>query len=104
MLYILSNQLLREQIARQRVGTTDEGMNTRHFPAHEREDLVKQLESSREEVDYHLSSIVRKWDFCLCENKDADQLLSVCEADQRLCFRYTDSTISLLLESEISSF
>ncbi|KAL3864063.1 hypothetical protein ACJMK2_005769 [Sinanodonta woodiana] len=42
-------KLLREQIARQRVGTTDEGMNTRHFPAHEREDLVKQLEASREE-------------------------------------------------------
>lgn len=42
-------KLLREQIARQRVGTTDEGMNTRHFPAHEREDLVKQLEASREQ-------------------------------------------------------
>ena len=25
-------------------------------------------------------------------------------ADQRLCFRYTDSTISLLLQLEISSF
>ena len=29
--------------------------------------------------------------FCLCENKGADQLRSNCEADQRLCFRYTDS-------------
>ena len=27
-----------------------------------------------------------------------------CEADQRLCFRYTDSTLSLLIKSEISSF
>ena len=26
------------------------------------------------------------------------------EADQRLCFRYTDSTLSLLFKSEISSF
>ena len=26
------------------------------------------------------------------------------EADQRLCYRYTDSTIPLLLKSEISSF
>ena len=26
------------------------------------------------------------------------------EADQRLCFRYTDSTLPLLPESEISSF
>ena len=36
-------------------------------------------------------------------NNDADQLRSNCEADQRLYFRYTDSTISLLLKSEISS-
>ncbi|XP_050399707.1 rho-associated protein kinase 1 [Patella vulgata] len=42
-------KLLREQIARQRVGTSDEGMTTRHFPAYEREDLVKQLEASREQ-------------------------------------------------------
>ncbi|XP_041369440.1 coiled-coil domain-containing protein 149-like [Gigantopelta aegis] len=42
-------KLLREQIARQRVGTTDEGINTRHFPAYEREDLVKQLEAARKE-------------------------------------------------------
>ena len=47
---------------------------------------------------------MRKLDFGLCENKDADQLYSNCEADQRLCFRYMDSTISLLLNSEISSF
>ena len=34
--------------------------------------------------------------FCICENKDADQLRSNCAADQCLCFRYTDSTIPLL--------
>ena len=51
-----------------------------------------------------LSRIVRKPDFCLCKNKGADQLRSKCEADQRLCFRYTDSTIHLPLKSEISSF
>ena len=45
---------------------------------------------------------MRNLDFCLCENKGADQLCSNCEADQRLCFRYTDSTI--LLKSKISSF
>ena len=43
-----------------------------------------------------LSCIMRKPDFCLCENKGTDHLRSNCEADQRLCFRYTDSTISLL--------
>ena len=34
-----------------------------------------------------MSRIVRKQDYCLCENKGADQLRSNCEADQRLCFR-----------------
>ena len=41
---------------------------------------------------------------CIGENKGADQLRSNCEADQLLCFRYSDSTIPLLLKSEISSF
>ena len=35
---------------------------------------------------------MRKPAFCICGN---------CEADQRLCFRYTDSTIPLLSKSEI---
>ena len=30
---------------------------------------------------------------CIGENKDADQLRGNREADQRLCFRYSDSTI-----------
>ena len=41
---------------------------------------------------------------CICENKGADQLRGNREADQRHCFRYADSTIPLLLKSEISSF
>ena len=40
---------------------------------------------------------------CIGENKGADQFRSNCEADQRLCFRYTDSTIPLLSKSKISS-
>ena len=47
---------------------------------------------------------MRKPAFCICENKDADQLRGNREADLRLCFRYRDSTIPLLLKSEISSF
>ena len=35
---------------------------------------------------------------CIGENKDADQLRGNREADQRLCFRYSDSTIHLLLK------
>ena len=47
---------------------------------------------------------MRKPAFCICENKEADQLRGNREADQRLCFRYTDSTIPLLSKSNISSF
>ena len=50
-----------------------------------------------------MSRDVRKPDFCICENKDADQLRGNREADQRLCFSYTDSTIPLLPITEISS-
>ena len=46
---------------------------------------------------------MRKTAFYICENKDADQLRGNREADQRLCFRYMDSTIPLLPKSEISS-
>ena len=42
---------------------------------------------------------MRKKGICICENKDTDQLSGNCEVDQCLCFRYTDSTIPLLLKS-----
>ena len=47
---------------------------------------------------------MRKPDICPCKNKDADQLCGNCEADQRLWFFYTDSSVPLLPKSEISSF
>ena len=50
----------------------------------------------------NMSLVMRKPAFCICENKDADQLRGNREADQRLYFRYTDSTIPLLPKSEIS--
>ena len=52
----------------------------------------------------HMSRLMRKPTICICENKGADQLRGNREADQRLCFRYADSTLPLLLKSEISSF
>ena len=35
---------------------------------------------------------------CIGKNKGADQLRGNCEAAQRLCFRYTDSTTLILLK------
>ena len=46
---------------------------------------------------------MRKLDFCICDNKDADQLRGNREADQRLCFRYTDSTISYFLNPKFQA-
>lgn len=53
-------KILRENIARQRVG--DEGVGMRHFPAHERETLVAQLESAREQVENLERDMVAKID------------------------------------------
>ena len=52
----------------------------------------------------HMSRLMGKPTICIGESKDADQLRGNREADQRLCFRYSDSIIPLLLKSEISSF
>ncbi|XP_043918115.1 coiled-coil domain-containing protein 149 isoform X3 [Protopterus annectens] len=43
------NKLLRMAIAKQRVG--DDEVGVRHFAAHEREDLVQQLEKAREQIE-----------------------------------------------------
>ena len=53
--------------------------------------------------EIHMSRVMKKPTFWICENKDADQLRGNREADQRLCFRYIDSTIPLLSKSKISS-
>ena len=41
---------------------------------------------------------------CIGENKGADQLRSNCEADQRLCFRYSDSTLLALFCDSTGQF
>ena len=45
----------------------------------------------------YMSRVMRKLDFCLCENKGADQFRSDCKAHQSLCFFYMDSTIPFFL-------
>ena len=42
-----------------------------------------------------LSRVIRKPDFCICENNDADLLHSDRAADQCLCFRNIDSAIPI---------
>ena len=52
---------------------------------------------------------MRKPAICICENKDADQLRGNREADrdreadQRLCFRYLNSTIPVLLNTKFQA-
>ena len=53
---------------------------------------------------HDMSRLMGKPTICIGENKDADQLRGDREADHRLCFRYTDSTLPLLYKSESSSF
>ena len=50
-----------------------------------------------------MSRVTRKTDICLCENKGADQLRSNCEADQRFCFHYGDSTFPLLIYPKLQA-
>ena len=49
-----------------------------------------------------MSRVMRKPTFRICENKDAYQLRSDCEADLRLCFHDTGSTIPPLLITRFS--
>ena len=51
----------------------------------------------------YMSHVMRKPAFCICENKDVDQLRGNREGDQRLYFRYIDRTINLLSKYKISS-
>ena len=53
------------------------------------------LAKIRLKINLEMSLVMRKPAFCICENKVADQLRSNCAADQRLCFRYTNSLQSL---------
>ena len=59
--------------------------------------LLKQLLTTHRVSCLYMSLVMSKPAFCICENKDADQLRGNREADQRLCFRYTDSTILYFL-------
>ena len=48
------------------------------------------------EKNLYMSHHMGKPTICIGENEGADQLRSNCEVDQRLCFRYSDSTVPLL--------
>ena len=50
-----------------------------------------------------MSCLMGKPTICIGENKEADQLRGNREADQRLCFRYSDSTIPPLLNPKFQA-
>ena len=52
-------------------------------------------------INLYLSRLVRKPTICICENKGTDQLGSNCEADQRLSFRYSESTFLYVLNPKL---
>ena len=53
----------------------------------------------------NMSRIVRKQTFCICENKDADQLRGNRKANQRLCFRYIVQSLYFLnMKFQASSY
>ena len=65
--------------------------------------LMQCLNGIDMESNYKMSRRMGKPTICKGENKGADQLRSNCETDQRLCVRFTDSTIPLLSKYKISS-
>ena len=58
---------------------------------------------SWEDDSKEFSCLRRKQTICTCENKGTDQLHRNCKADQRICIRYTDSTIPILPKSNKNS-
>ena len=46
----------------------------------------KKIRRNQNKIPVHMSRVMKKPDFRLCENKGAIQLRSNWEADQRLCF------------------
>ena len=69
---------------------------TKPIPSTKKKGKLSRTESTQVQVNNSrkMSHDVRKPNFCICENKDADQ----CP-----CFRYTDSTIPLFHKYQISS-
>ncbi|XP_048092240.1 coiled-coil domain-containing protein 149-A isoform X2 [Alosa alosa] len=82
------NKLLRMSITRQRLG--DEEAGIRHFPAHEREQLVRQLEEAglqREQLDYSVKCV-------------SDELVDVCA--ERDVFREKAERLNMELNRILS--
>ena len=50
-----------------------------------------------------MSLVVRKLAFCICENKDTDQLCGNHEADQRLCFCHMDTQSFYFLNTKFQA-
>ena len=56
------------------------------------------VQNTKKNINGQMSHRIRKPTTNTGENKGAEQLCSACSADHRLCFRYTDIMIPLLLQ------
>ena len=60
------------------------------------DEMVDAIREAKEESKLNMIHFIRKPSFCICKNKDADQLHSNCAADQRHCFHYIDKIVQSL--------
>ena len=97
---------IKQHIKHERLEAKKYYLRLKHFkvPKHEKNGCDLTWKNIGSKCKQYLSRLMGKPTICIGENKDADQLRGNREADQRLCFRYSDSTIPLLHKSEISSF
>ena len=65
---------------------------------------VQTLSAKNTILMLYMSRPMGKQTICIGENKGANQLRGNPEADQRLCFRYSDVTVPPLHNSKISGF
>ena len=86
------------------IACVDSGVVSVKMPVYNKGITKLRIECTETDAINKMSRRMGKPTICIGENKGADQLCSNCEADQRLCFRYTDSTFPPLLIPKLSRF
>ncbi|KAK1886928.1 Coiled-coil domain containing protein 149-B [Dissostichus eleginoides] len=91
------NKLLRMTITKQRLG--DEEVGTRHFPAHEREDLVRQLERAGEQNEVLEHSVKSLTDELQDVRAERDSALD-CRKTSKICGKPNSSALTGVLSAK----